>query len=139
MHSKKKGNIGQFGVALAFAKLGYSVFSEEGDISKIDLIVEKNNKIHRIQCKAVTPIDDKIIVSLKKSGPNYSFKYNENMFDYFAVYDLEDCAVYLVSSSVLKNHNSSIILRKAKSKNNQIKNIHLAEDFEIANVLKKSA
>lgn len=135
MHSKKKGNIGQFGIGLAFSKLGYSVFTEEGDISKIDLIVEKENKLLKIQCKAITPKKGFISIPLKKSGPNYQFAYDSTMFDYFGVYDLEDGNVYLISSKVLNNHKHSFNLRKTKTKNNQEIGVHLASDYLINKIL----
>jgi len=136
VHSKRKGNIGQFGVGLALSKLGYSIFTEEGDISKIDLIAEKNNNLLKIQCKAVTPSSKGFIpIPLKKSGPNYQFKYNSKMFDYFGVYDLEDGSVYLIPSSVLDSHNNMFSLRKSKPKNNQIVGVNYAEDYLVKNIL----
>ena len=134
MHSKRKGNIGQLGIGLALSKLGYSIFTEEGDISKIDIIAEKDKKIIRIQCKAITPKNDCLIVPMKKSGPGYKFEYELDMFDYFGIYDLEDGKTYLIPSSVLKNHKKAFNLRKTKSKNNQTKNINLASDYEINNL-----
>lgn len=136
MHSKRKGNIGQFAVGLALTKLGYSIFTEEGDISKIDLIAEKGGRLIKIQVKAVTPIDGCIRLSLKKSGPNYQFSYNQDMFDYFGVYDLEDDKVYLVSSEILKKNNSLFNLRKEYAKNNQNNKVHYASDYEIDKVLR---
>jgi hypothetical protein len=135
MHSKRKGNIGQFAVGLALTKLGYSVFTEEGDISKIDIIAEKNGKLLKIQCKAITPTGGCIKIPLKKSGPNYQFYYNADMFDYFGAYDLEDDKVYLVSSEILKQNNTLLNLRKTNSKNNQKTKVNMAEDYEIEKVL----
>ena len=135
MHSKKKGNTGQFGVSLALSKLGYSVFTEEGDISKIDVIAEGDGKLIRIQCKAITPKNGFIPINLKKSGPNYKFKYQTNMFDYFGIYDLEDSNVYLVSSRILESHGHSFSLRKVKTKNNQREGVNYASDFLIDKVL----
>jgi len=135
MHSKRKGNIGQFGVGLALTKLGYSVFTEEGDISKIDLIAEKNGNLIKIQAKSITPINGCIKIPLKKSGPNYQFYYDVNMFDYFGAYDLEDGSVYLVSSQILKTHNTLFSLRKTESKNKQEYNINIASDYLIDKVL----
>ena len=135
MHSKRKGNIGQFAVALELSKLGYSVFTEEGDISKIDLIAEKNGELIKIQSKAITPTDGKLVVPLKKNGPNYSFVYKQGVFDYFAAVDLEDKKVYLIPDTVLANHNSSFILRKTQPKNNQTSGVHMASDYLIEKVL----
>jgi len=135
MHSKRKGNIGQFGVGLALTKLGYSVFTEEGDISKIDLIAEKDGKLIKIQAKSITPVNGQIPIPLKKSGPNYQFYYDADMFDYFAIYDLEDGKVYLVSSDILKTHNTQFNLRKNPPKNNQEHSINMARDYLIDKVL----
>ena len=88
MHSKRKGNVGQFAVGLELTKLGYSVFTEEGDISKIDVIGEKQGKLIRIQVKAITPVGGSLICKMVKAGPNYRFSYKKDMFDYFAIYDL---------------------------------------------------
>lgn len=55
MHNKRKGNIGELAVALELANHEYSVFTEQGDISKIDLVAEKDGVLIRIQCKAITP------------------------------------------------------------------------------------
>ena len=135
MHSKRKGNIGQFAVGLALTKLGYSVFTEEGDISKIDIIAEKNGCLIKIQCKAVTPCDGCIKIPLKKNGPNYTFYYDSKMFDYFGAYDLEDDKVYLVASSILSTNNTLFNLRKDKPKNNQRGKINLASDYLIEKIL----
>jgi hypothetical protein len=135
MHSKRKGNIGQFAVGLELTKLGYSVFTEEGDISKIDILAEKDGKILRIQVKAITPTNDKLILQLKKSGPNYKFYYELGMFDYFGLYDLDDGHVYLVPDSVLANNSTSFNLSKKTSKNNQISGVHAASDYLIEKML----
>jgi hypothetical protein len=136
MHSKIKGNIGQFAVSAALARLGFSVFSEEGDISKIDLVAEKNGKLLRLQCKAITPVANCLQLPLKKSGPGYKFTYKSAMFDYFAVCDLSDGAVYVVSSCVLDDTTHTLTLRKSAAKNNQTKHVRIAADYEISKVLK---
>ena len=135
MHSKKKGNIGQFAIALSLSKLGYSVFTEEGDISKIDIIAEKNNQLIKIQCKAITPENGCLRLSLKKSGPNYKFKYTCDMFDFFGICDLEDHQTYLIPSNILKKNNHCLTLRKTIPKNNQKEKIHMASDFLIEKIL----
>lgn len=135
MHSKRKGNIGQFALGLALTKLGYSVFTEEGDISKIDIIAEKGGKLLRFQSKAITPTDNKLQLHLTKSGPNYKFTYQQGVFDYFAIYDLEDGDIYLVPDSVLSENNHKFNLRKAPSKNNQTSGVHMASDYLIEKIL----
>lgn len=136
MHSKIKGNIGQFATSLALAQLGFSVFSEEGDISKIDLVAEKAGKLLRFQCKAVTPVAGSLRLPLKKSGPGYKFAYKPDMFDYFAICDLSDGAVYVIEAGVLADVTNTLTLRKERAKNNQTKHVRIAADYEISKVLK---
>lgn len=135
MHSKRKGNIGQFAIALELSRLGYSVFTEEGDISQIDIIAEKDGNVIKIQSKAITPKNNALILNVKKSGPNYSFIYKQGVFDFFGVVDLDDGKVYLVPDSILAEYTSSFILRKTPAKNNQKKNVHYAEDFLLEKTL----
>jgi len=135
MHAKKKGNVGQFAVGLALSKLGYSVFTEEGDISRVDLIAEKNGNLLRFQCKAVTPVKNCLRIPLKKSGPNYTFRYSPKMFDYFGVCDLQDGRVYIVPATILNATHSVFTLRKTQAKNKQIKGTHLADDYAIEKFL----
>ena len=135
MHSKRKGNIGSFGIGLELTKLGYSVFTEEGDISKIDMIAEKDGKIIRLQVKGVTPVNDTLPLELTKSGPNYSFKYEIGSFDYFALWDLENHVGYLISAEVLNTNNKRFTLRLNLPKNNQSKHINHATDYLLEKVL----
>jgi hypothetical protein len=137
MHSKRKGNIGQFAIALELSKLGYSVFTEEGDISKIDIIAEKDGKLIRIQSKAITPKNNTLTLSVKKSGPDYHYIYEQGIFDFFGIVDLEDGKVYLVPDEILSEYTSSFALRKIPSRNNQSKNVHNAEDYLLEKVLTK--
>lgn len=136
MHSKIKGNVGQLGIGLELSKLGYSVFTEEGDISKIDIIAEKGGSLIRIQCKAVTPIDNCIDLTLTKTGPNYKFRYDESMFDYFGVWDLEEHKAYLVPVSILMTNKKSVKFRKNPPKNNQ-GNVHMLSNYKLIDILSK--
>ena len=135
MHSKRKGNIGQFGIGLELTKLGYSVFTEEGDISKIDIIAEKDGHLIRIQSKAITPVNNTIELILVKTGPSYKFKYESSSFDYFGVWDLDDHKAYLISADILNKHSKSLKLRKTQAKNNQQKNTHMLSDYAIEKIL----
>lgn len=133
MHSKIKGNIGQFAIAKELSKNGYSIFTEEGDISKIDIIAEKNSKLIRIQCKAVTETNGKISVPFSKSGPNYHFTYTSDMFDYFGIYDLTNDKCYFIPS-VLIDEKNNIVLRTRPTKNNQNDFVNYADNFSFEKI-----
>lgn len=99
VHAKVKGNIGELAVAKVLAEQGYAVFTELGDLSRTDLIALKDGKCIRLQVKYRTAKDNVVLVSGKKSGPSYSFKYQENDCDVFAVYcpDVNDIAFIPIS------------------------------------------
>ena len=65
MHNKQKGNIGVATTVLALQKHGFSVFSELGDYSRIDLIAEKEGKLKSIQVKYAKNTNGKLILPLR--------------------------------------------------------------------------
>jgi len=136
MHAKRKGNIGQSATAHCLARFGFSVFIEAGDISKIDVIAEHDGLILTFQCKAVTSADGKIVVPLRKCGPNYRYCYSEKLFNFFAVYDLTDGQLYLLPGDILRERRNTFILRKVVSKNNQSKGVHPADDYLAERILR---
>jgi len=136
MNSKRKGNIGEMAVALELAKHEYSVFTEQGDISRIDIIAEKNGKVIRIQCKAITPKNGRLQLELIQKTNVYSYTYEIKDFDYFAVIDLNTMKMYLVPSEIALKNKTIFTLRVDAPKKKQT-NIHLAEDYEINKMLLK--
>ncbi len=139
MHSKNKGNIGELACATELSKLGYSVFKEFGDLSKIDLIAEKDGKLLRIQCKSAFPKEGTIGLNLRKCGPNYVVKYDLSKLDYFSLYDLENNKLYLIPVTKLKDSQNSFTIRFGDRKNKQHYECNFAEDFEISKVLNNAA
>lgn len=104
-------------------------------LREIDLVAEKNGKLLRFQCKAITFVSGCLRLPLRKSGPGYKFAYQPDMFDYFAICDLSDGCVYAVKSDVLRKTVNTLTLRKQPSKNGQAKNVHAAANYEISKVL----
>lgn len=129
MHTKTKGDIGLLSASLFFAKHGFAVFKEIGDLSSTDLVVEKNNRLYRIQCKAFTPSNGAIQISFWKSGPGYKHKYSKEDFDFISVLNLENDKLYLIDSSYITDTSVGIAIRTEPSKNNQVKGIRFAEEF----------
>lgn len=129
LHAKIKGNVGEMAVAKDLMLKGYSVFYELGDNSRIDLIAEKNNNLFKIQVKALTSRNGEY-VELKgyKTGPNYSFRYDRNDIDVFAIYVLDLDKIVYLSSNFLEYQNT-ITIRFKPTKNNQTKSCHLFKDY----------
>lgn len=128
MHTKKLGTYGEMAVATYLYKQGYSVFIELGDISRIDLIVETNTRLLKIQVKAVSIKDGKYTVSGKKSGPNYQFCYTEEDVDVFAVFCVEDQKIAWLNSVELSD-GKCITLRVNQAKNGQMKGVRLLDEY----------
>ncbi len=128
MHAKMKGNIGAFALGLFLAKHNYSVFTEEGDLSKTDVIAEKGGKLIKFQAKAITPVDNKIHVSTRKCGPNYVYRYTVDDFDYMAVYDLENEKLYIIDSKTILERINSFSINLDENTIQQ-KNVNKAEDY----------
>lgn len=129
IHSKLKGNIAESAVALALMSCGCKVFKELGDLSKIDLIAEFENKIYTIQVKGLTPKNGVLHVSLKKSGPNYRFSYKIGDCDLFGICNLTTKEVALIPLKTLLINKTGMNLRISKTKNNQSDSVKWFEDF----------
>jgi len=129
MHSKLKGTLGELVVASDLVEKGFPIFKEFGDSSRIDLIALVDKNLIKIQVKCTFSTDNKVAIDTRKSGPNYSFRYEEGDVDIFALYVKDKKSILYISSKQLLQHPSSMTLRFGKSKNSQIKGINNAEDY----------
>ena len=92
MNSKYKGDIAVGQALNYFLTNGYEVFLPIGDKRDFDLIIEKENKLGRVQIKyaGIWAGRDRCIVSLRVMGGNRSYhtakKYKPDSFDHLFVY-----------------------------------------------------
>lgn len=128
-HTKQKGNLGYSSTLKELHKLGLNVFTEVGDNSKIDLIVEYESKLIKLQIKYSDDKQGKAVLFGVKSGPNgYRYKYTESDVDIFSVYlPTIDKVVFIPAKEALKTN--QFILRIEKSKNNQTKKVHYINEY----------
>jgi hypothetical protein len=131
MHNKNKGTLGELAVAKDLSCKGYGVFKEFGDLSKIDLIAEKDGKLIRIQVKCRTVYRGAVEVDTRKSGPGgYSYRYDKNQVDVFAVYvPSEDKIAYINAANLLDNYKTTMTLRIYPVKNGQKKGVNIFSEF----------
>lgn len=135
MHTKELGNIGEMAAAKDLMLNGFHVFTELGDISKIDLIAEKDYNMYRIQCKCYKSINEETVsVYFKKSGPGYSFRYTEKDFDIMSVYVYDLNILFYVPSFYATTH-GILTVRLTQPKNNQHRKITLVENCTLENAL----
>lgn len=135
MNNKHVGSIGMTKVITRFLELNYQVFTEVSDNSEIDLIaISEDNELLKIQVKTISKVfNNKMCFGFLKCRRNtkkYIKTRYTNQVDYFAVCCLENNYIGLIPfKDTLKS--SSISLRINKTKNNQSKNIHYAEDYKL--------
>ncbi len=137
MHTKHKGNIAQSSVVLILQENGFNVFSELGDVSKIDLIAEKGGELRKIQIKYVGYVKDYVFINIKKSGPNgYRYTYKSKDVDWFAVYHLYSKKIAWVKAKEVCKYNTGINIRINPVKNKQKKNVRSIDDYGIDRFLR---
>ena len=86
----KTTQIGKIGESLVLAKLtelGYQVFLPFGDGSIVDLIVDINGSLKKIQVKTSSVRENETCVkfSLSSTVNGVKYSYNEEDFDYYAL------------------------------------------------------
>lgn len=129
LHSKQLGSLGVLRVAAHLMSQGYSIFTEFGDLSQVDLIALVDQEPVKIQVKTRNLKDGKIVVDSRKSGPGYLYRYQPGDVDVFAIYVPEvDLVLFLSIDFVLKAKGATAI-RIVQAKNNQRDGIHWFEDY----------
>lgn len=129
LHSKQLGSLGVLRVAAHLMSQGYSIFTEFGDLSQVDLIALVDQEPVKIQVKTRNLKDGKIVVDSRKSGPGYLYRYQPGDVDVFAIYVPEvDLVLFLSIDFVLKAKGTTAI-RIVQAKNNQRDGIHWFEDY----------
>ncbi len=127
-----KGTLGEAAVCKDLLRLGYSIFLEFGNHSKVDLIVlDENFNAVKLQIKAVQSLNDCVnIYSVKTClNPKYNSVYTVKQVDVFAVYVIDkDLVFYISAKEILKNGKCSKF-RLSASKNGQKKNVRYVEDY----------
>lgn len=130
-HSKQKGNLGFSSTLKELHKLGLNVFTELGDNSRIDLIVEVSRSLVTLQVKYATEKPNSVILPLRKCGPNgYRYTYVKEDIDVFSVYlPVKDKTIFIPAKLACQNA-SSFTVRFEESKNHQTNGIHTIQEFE---------
>jgi hypothetical protein len=134
---KKIGNIGEAKILCKFVELGIPVYIPFGDNEKADLIADFNGRLNKIQIKtSQKSTNGKSVFHLETSFTHrrkgVRHKYTPSEIDYFACYNLDRDCIYLIK---INKPITSISIRYAKAKNNQLNNVNLEKKYLIENVL----
>ena len=129
------GEISEAGIIARFLQLGYVVLTPHGGNQRYDLVIEDaEGNFWRVQCKTARIQDDGTVVAFDTANHNYALKdkqwrHYRGQCDYFAVFCEELKKVYLVPVDQVGV--TRMNLRLAPAKNNQIKNVRWAKDYEL--------
>src|SRR5688572_1819633 len=119
-HPKKKGTLGETRIAVEFARLGYPVFRELGDLSRIDQIVElPDGRLVKVQVKCLKSRKGAVVLDREKRGPGYRFSYQAGDVDVFAVYAYDWDEVFFVPASLLVATGRTLNFRLQPTRNGQ--------------------
>lgn len=126
-----KGNLAELIIAAELTKQGYRVALPYGNAWRADLIVEKDGKFLRVQCKYIES-DGKIIRVPCRSACSWKVtSYTPKEIDWIIVYDRTTERIFYIPSSLLgRNGRRQINLRIAPPGNHQKLLIRPASDFE---------
>lgn len=126
-HTKTVGDLAELKVAARFAEKGYFVSRPLSEHAPYDLIVDKDNRLQKVQVKARSIYKNGSVVVRKNTsnGP-----YSDGDFDLLALYCIDDERIVLLTWEELRStEGHEISLRVEKAKNNQTKHVRYFEDY----------
>jgi hypothetical protein len=120
------------------------LFPFGGGNSRYDLVIECDGTYHRIQCKTGNLEQRGTTIGFSAASSTYHYyggKVRERrdyrgQVEYFGVYCPQNDKAYLVPVDVVGRTKG--MLRLVEAKNNQEKNVHWAQDYEIEKVMEHS-
>jgi hypothetical protein len=127
--TKIKGDLGQAMIMADALKRGYKVALPLGEDWRYDLIVLKEGKLLRVQCKYTESTNGVVKVRCETHDGRSYYRYKQEDIDFIAVYDKITDKCYYVNCSYLGKGRGALSLRTCKTKNGQKKRILKAENF----------
>ena len=131
---KAKGDLAEVMIAADLVRRGYGIAIPYGEDSDFDLIVCRDEKLERVQCKYARS-DGKVVTvrcsshSLTNGRVRATKRYTASMVDWIAVYDATTDRCYYIPAAQLGDGMMTMTLRLAPTRNNQVSGIRRAEDY----------
>lgn len=133
-HTKNKGDLGNLKAQVRMAELGFVILIPITEHQPFDFVAYKDGNFYTIQAKYRSIRNGCLQVVLKTSWSDkhgiHEKPIDRNIIDFISIYCPEIDKVYFANLNDFK-HLKSINLRVENPKNNQIKNINFANEFEI--------
>lgn len=128
MIDTRKGEVGRLAIMSKLVLAGHQVALPVGADWRFDLIVLRDGKLLRVQCKYVTSDGKSITVPCRSTDGNKSKNYTAEEIDWIMVFDATTGNCYYLPSSLLGR--SSVSLRITPPRNGQTESTLWAKDFE---------
>jgi len=140
MTTDQKGAIAELAVQLAATKLGIDVYRPVAEGGRYDMIFDLVGDLVRVQCKWASRYGDVLVARCYRARRNRDGLvrrlYTREEIDAYALYCLELDRCFFVPMAHAEGM-QEIRLRLAPARNNQRKGIHWADDFDLADTLKR--
>ena len=133
--TKSKGDLAELMVAADLRRKGYKIAIPFGEDWDYDLILERGDRLERVQVKYATS-DGAVIEARCRSHSLTNGKikrtkyYTAATIDWLAIYDATTQRCFYVPAKELGNGRNSISLRLAPARNNQSQGIRLAAAYQ---------
>lgn len=131
MNTNQIGNLGEAEVLCKCLQLGYGVFLPYGDGNRIDLILEKDNKLYKVQVKTSATDENGTVIFKMASNKSTRQKitevhnYTEDEIDFYLLYSIVRDKIYLLP--INEAPKSTVTIRYEKTINNP--SIKYEEDY----------
>ena len=141
INTKQVGNITEVQCMLKFMELGFNVLTPFGDCERYDFVVDIYGNFIRVQVKTSQSVDESGDAFMfnarscnRKDGHIVHHKYDKSEIDYFATMFNNIC--YLIP---VEDCGSAKRLRIRPAKNEQVRGVCFAENYELERMLLKIA
>lgn len=129
MHKKDLGSLTEVLILGKLMEMGEVPLLPVGDNRRYDIVIDRNGTFIRIQCKTAWIKNECVTFSTCSKNKRIKQRNYKGEADLFMAYCPELKKFYSIKVDECGNHN--VALRLTKPKNNQIKYIRYAEDYEI--------
>jgi hypothetical protein len=128
--TKRKGMVAELAIMAEAAKRGYRILVPFGEDCPYDIVVERNGKLERVQCKYTESKGQFVEVRCQCTNNWVTTRYTPTDVDWIAIYDHSTGASYFVPSELLTPNGRAIMhLRLTPPANNQVRGIRWASEF----------
>ncbi len=129
------GSISEAKILARFVELGWEVLIAWRRSRRYDMVIERDGKFYRVQCKTGRLSKDGDYIAFNAYNVNGTSQVRRNYvgeIDYFAIYCPQNEKVYFIAlDDKLGTSTTDFRLRLLPTRNNQEKRTRMAVDYEL--------